>query len=139
MRLLSLVALAALVTACDTGGPDLTDLRVDELSHDPAALVGSWDLVTVTSSGYMGAPQTVAVGEAERRSYVFSADGTVEVGRPGRSVESTTWAVEPPGHLQIGTLGMTFGIDGDRLYLDRRPMDGGLYEYARRSPVALTP
>ena len=86
----------------------------------------------------MGPPQTIEVQAEERTLYVFSSDGTVEVVRPGRPVESRTWDIEPPSHLRIGTLGMSFGIDGDRLYLDRRPMDGSLSEYARRTLVAPT-
>ncbi|PAP75550.1 hypothetical protein [Rubrivirga marina] len=134
MRSVVLSLLALTLAACDTAGPvvDRDDVNLYELNHDAGALVGNWELVRTTNSGQMGPPQTVAVGKGERTSYAFAADGTVDIVRPGRATESTTWVVEPPSHLRIGSLGMSFGIDGDRLYLDRRPMDGSLLEFARR-------
>lgn len=131
MRLTVFLALLALtLAACDTVGSN--DVNIYELNHDADALVGNWELVRTTSSGQIGPPRTVAVGEGERTSYAFAADGTVDVIRSGLAAESRTWVVEPPSHLRIGASGMFFGIDGDRLYLDRRPMDGSLQEFARR-------
>ena len=52
------LALVLTVAACDTGGPDRLGLVVDTLSHDAAALIGTWDLATTTTSGQLGPSMT---------------------------------------------------------------------------------
>lgn len=140
MRHLALLAaLTVALAACDTGGPDLVDLRVDNLSHDAAALVGTWDLVTSTSSGF-GGPPTTAPAAAGTETITFRADGTVGIVRANLPMETTTWEVVPVGpaypdaapSLRIGDRSEYWGIDDDRLYFDRRPLDGDLSEYRRR-------
>ena len=138
-RLPLLAVLALALTACDTDGPDLVDLRVDDLSHDAAALVGTWDLVTVTSSGFGGPPTTYPVA-AGTETITFRTDGTVEIVRADGPDEITTYAVVPAGPafpdappgLRIGDRSEAWGIDGDRLYFDSRSLDGDLSEYLRR-------
>lgn len=138
-RLLLLLALLA-VAACDRGGPDsLVDLRVDDLSHHPGALVGRWDLVSVTSSGYGGPPTTTSY-RGLRQGYVFRGDGTAEVWDGTGATRVESYAVvsagpaypDAPPSLRVGDWSLYWGLDGDRLYVDHRPLDGGLYEYLRR-------
>lgn len=134
--LLGIAALLALA-ACDTSDDDrLVNLRVDQLLHAEAALVGTWDLITSTDAGMMRPPTTLRA-EAGTETYTFSADGTVVwSGRfvesaEGQSSVTTTYRVEGTD-LFIGSRREFFGIDGDRLYFDDRPVDGSLKEYARR-------
>lgn len=135
MRLL-LLGLALVAAACDTT-TDLTRLNVGDLSHDPAALVGTWDLISQTSPGDGGPPTTAPV-TGDQTSYTFDADGTARIAYSGETVE-TTWEVgrrgglaKVPPSLYLGTRQIRFGIDGDRLYFDSRIMDGPLQEFARR-------
>lgn len=143
MRLVLIPLLALVLAACDSDGTDLRQVVVFELSHDRAALVGTWDLISVTSAGYGAPPATTpasALGWTE--SYTFRADGTVDVFRDGQQVESTVYAVEDlpdSGRTPLLRIGTEtdyrreyFGIDGDRLYFDHRPSDGDLLEFARR-------
>ena len=133
------LAFAVALAACDLGGPSLADLNVSDLSHDADALVGTWDLVSTTSAGMTGPPTTVPA-PAGLQSYVFAADGRAEVYREGVLSDATAWRLEPPGptypdappSLVVGERRLYFGIDGDRFYVDHRPADGPLYEYARR-------
>ena len=128
VRPLALAALLALA-ACDTPA-DLASIRLDALSHDPAALVGTWDLVSVTSSGFGGPVETVAVAPGTE-TYTFRADGTFEHVREGVAQATGTYEVEGAS-LRLGDGARWFGIDGDRLYFDFRPMDGPLQAYRRR-------
>ena len=121
--LVSVVSFAA----CDSG-TDLFSLDVSELSHDPDELVGTWDLVSFTSAGMVGEPVTTSPTRSE--SYRFEADGSAEITRDGVS-KPTVYTVESSS-LRIEGGREFFGIDGDRLYFDARPMDGSLREFARR-------
>ena len=147
MRRLPLLALVLAFAACDTAG--LVGLRVDDLSKSPADLVGTWDLRSVTSSGF-GGPATTrsAVDLGRSESYTFRADGTATRVSDGDSLE-TTWEVRTVPFeyeagrfrdavdLQIGERRrINFGVDGDRLYFDDRYRDGSLSEYARRRAPA---
>ncbi len=136
MRLLS-AALVLVLAACDSG-LDLVDVDVSDLSHDAAALVGSWELATVTTPGYADPPETRPASYAERLT--FRADGTARVEHDGE-VEETTYEVrrieysngtqsETP-YLFLDTRTEAFGIDGDRFYIDTREVDGPLNEYRR--------
>lgn len=132
MRRLALFALLLPLAACDVFGsdiPDRTGIRVDQLSHDPAELVGVWELVTVTGSGQSSEPQTAA---ASGERYEFSADGTARVEIDGQAPEDVAWQVTGPAGLRIGAQRETFGIDGDHLYFDGRPVDGVLREFERQ-------
>ncbi len=141
LRLTLFTALALVLAACDTGDPGPVSVDVSGLSHDAASLVGTWDLIRTTSSGY-GSPVSTSPVPKGTATYTFRADGTVDIAREGELVESTVYAVEElPGSftsplLRIGTetdyRREYFGVDGDRLYVDRRPSDGGLAEYRRR-------
>lgn len=135
-----LLGLSLLVSACDSG-PLTVD--PDEWLYDPALLVGTWDLRSVTSSGY-GAPVTTTPASEldESVTYTFRADGTVDVVRDGVLAQSAMYAVEvlpdvsPTPRLRIGTETdyerLFFGVTADRFYIDGRPADGSLAEYARR-------
>ena len=134
MRLSFSLALLLTLAACDTGPVDLGALRVDALSQDPDALIGTWDLVSLTTGDPVGT-------SAPRRTdtYTFRADGTATRVYDGGAPEETTWEVrytgylaDAPPRLYIGDRSEYFGIDGDRLYFDDRPVDGPLSEYARR-------
>lgn len=140
----ALLALAFLF-GCDTFGsagvPDRNGVDVSALSHDTDALVGTWDLVTITPSGEcIGADCTRTrpaseFGQSARLT--FRADGTStyiyneEVLAEG---SYSTFAREPDDIpvLQFGAGLRTFGIDGDRLYLDDRIVDGPLLEFERQ-------
>ena len=151
MRALALLALLA-VAACDTAadGPNLDDVDVSELSHDGAALVGTWDLARVSNPGDCAGqcPGTRTAAEAGWSArYVFRADGTAEY-RSGHGTARGETVVAGPYAVRYreydnGTRRDTpliafdgrwivFGIDGDRLYTDDRPVDGELLEFARR-------
>lgn len=138
VRFVASVALVLSLAACDSQA-DLVSVNVSDLSHEADALVGTWDLITTTSPG-MGAPPATVPVASGTETYVFGADGSVEHYRRGDLVEATTWTLRPAGpmypgappSLVIGTRREYFGIDGDRLYFDDRPMDGSLAEYARR-------
>ena len=136
--------LAALALAACDAGHDLADLRIDGFSQDPEALVGTWDLISVTTPGQFEAPRTIPA-EPGDETLAFRADGTLRIERDGRETDETTWAVvvypfeyeegrfRDAAYLQIGEHRKeSFGVDGDRLYFDDRPRDGGLHEYARR-------
>ncbi len=134
---LPVTLLLLLLAACDTGG--LEALRLDALSHDATALVGTWDLTSITSDGQYGPAVTTPV-PAGTETYTFRADATVTVERRVGPPTTTTWAVVPagPGYpgappsLRIGDRSEYWGPDGDRLYFDDRPADGALSEYRRR-------
>ena len=137
-----LVALAApaALTGCDTVSP--TALSVEEMSHDPALLVGTWDLDAVTGSGESLTPPVrrpaAEAGQAE--TLTFRADGTAV--RSGDLEETTTWEVRrvdygngtqsDTPYLYIGGHSTYFGIQGGVLYLDDRYVDGELREFVRR-------
>ena len=142
MRALLVLSVLALA-ACDSDGTDLLQLNVSELSHDPALVVGTWELVSVTSAGFGTPPTTTSASALDwKESYTFRADGRVEVYRDGQLEESTVWTVEtlPDGalspSLRIGTeteyRREYFVVTPTRLYFDHRPADGPLLEYARR-------
>jgi len=143
MRLALLASLALTLAACDSG-LDLIDVDVAALSHDPAALVGMWDLTTVTGSGYGSPPETTRPSYSER--FTFREDGTVQIELDGE-VQETTYDVRrldygngtqsDTPYLFLGDRTERFGLDGDRLYLDSREVDGPLNEYERVRYVAL--
>ena len=141
LRLL-LLALLTLV-ACDTneaGDPErLVNLRVDDLVHDAEGLIGRWDLVSTTSSGYGGPPATTPY-RGIRLGYTFRTDGMVEYRDLSGTIRVEAYAVVPPApstpdappSLSIGDESIYWGRDGDRLYFDSRPLDGNLLEFLRR-------
>ncbi len=149
MRSAALLPLLALIlVACDTVGPvvDRTDVNIYELTHDADALVGTWDLVSVTPSGEcMGenCTRTRSAEEAGQSARVtFRTDGTATYTSDDhtraegayrvayRRYENGTLSHAP--RLYIGEQGYDFGIDGDRLYFEYRFVDGPLLEFARR-------
>ena len=148
-RALAAAALVFSLAACDTfAGRDLTDLRVGDLSQDPAALVGTWELETITGSGECRSECFGTVPASDRQTserLTFTADGTFEqVVRAQRS----EWRQAGPYEVRRIEYGngtqserpvlfldgrpVEFGTDGDRLYVDDRPVDGDLREYHRR-------
>lgn len=141
-RFVPLLALVALV-ACDANEAGdqerLVALRVADLSHDADALVGRWDLVSTTSSGF-GGPPTTTPYRGIRSGYTFRADGMVEYRATDGTIRSEPYAVVPAGpstpdappSLKIGDTNQSWGIDGDRLYFDSRSFDGNLLEFLRR-------
>ena len=139
MRLFLLLPLALALAACDSALAD----DPSDATQDPALLVGTWDLLSVTTSGYGAPVTTTPVAELdETATYTFRADGTVDVLRDGALVESTTYAVEvlagvdPQPLLRIGTetdyRHLFFGVTESRFYIDHRPYDGDLLTFARR-------
>ena len=140
----SLLATAVLLSlvGCDSAGPlDPLEVNVHELSQDPAALVGTWDLTTETTSGQLGPPVTVPVTRFVSM-LAFLEDGTFERSDAAGVVETSTWEVRriprndgvpgTVGILYIGDRRESFGVEGDQLFFDSRPMDGPLLEYRRR-------
>ncbi|PAP81523.1 hypothetical protein B1759_09420 [Rubrivirga sp. SAORIC476] len=142
LRLLPVLALFVLVASgCDTAAPDRNGIDVTALGHDADALVGTWDLVTVTPSGEcMGEDCTRTrpaeeVGQSAR--LVFRADGTATyTSNETVSAEGNYRVSAPePGdspRLTIGDARYVFGIDRDRLYIEHRYLDGPLLEFRRR-------
>ncbi|WP_412061503.1 hypothetical protein [Rubrivirga sp. IMCC45206] len=147
MRAFALVATALLLAACDTTSPgvpdDLSGLDVSTLSHDPAALVGTWALETSTTSGQVGTPTTQP---ASGERLVFRENETIEI---YRLVDGESTVVTVPyrvGRVDYGNgtqsdvpvlfLGeriVPFGIaDGNTLYLDDRAVDGDLRGYRKQ-------
>ena len=145
MRKSALLALAFLgIVGCDSMGP----VDFDSLSHDPEALVGTWDLVGEWSYGRTGSRDEDDPRELGwHETWTFSADGTAELvidsETYSRAVPSTYEIVERAGRrpfLLIGSesaeggWGYWFGIDGDRLVLlDRQIADSPEQVYRRRS------
>ena len=140
MRPITLLSLLA-VAACDTGGADPFDRA--NLSQDPAALVGTWDLAFSTNSGEWGPPVRRSVSTlGYTETYAFRADGTFERASDGETVQSGRYEVrryefegrptEIP-YLFLDGRSRWFGIAGDRLFFDYRIMDGDLREYRRRA------
>ena len=137
----ALLSVLLAFSACDTAqDDDLLDGL--DLTQDPAALVGTWDLSATQSSGEMG-PPVVTRGSGLRftDTYSFRADGTYEHVYGGGTVHSGRYEVrryefegrptEIP-YLFLDGDSRWFGIAGDRLFFDDRPVDGDLREYARR-------
>ncbi len=137
--LLALVVLAA----CDTTAVDPGPVDVRDLSQEPGALVGTWDwesstyYYTATGAPVTQTPETT--GHTE--TYVFEADGTVEVYRDGALERTETYEVKRRVYgngtesdrplLFIGEHDVAFGIDGDLLVFDDTPVDGPLARYRR--------
>ena len=140
--LAALLVAAACDTAADSPEAAPVDVDVSQLSHDPAGLVGTWDLRSVTSSGFGSPPATTAAADLDwSEAYTFRADGTVDVSRDGVLEERTVYVVEtlPVAASPLLRIGgedryrrLYFGVTRDRLYIDHRPADGPLVEYARR-------
>lgn len=147
----AILALSVLVlAACDTDavGRDLTTLRVGDLSHDADALVGTWRLSTLTGPGDCGPPCQQTVPASVRgvsETLTFRAGGTFEQVRTyqgGEWEDAGTYEVRRIDYgngtqskdpvLFLNDSPESFGLDGDRLYLDDRPVDGELLEYVRR-------
>ncbi|WP_420455900.1 hypothetical protein [Rubrivirga sp.] len=148
-RLVFGLAVVLSLAACDTDGAGLLDpqeVNVSALSQDPARLVGAWELATVTPSGEcIGEDCTrtrsaAAVGRSER--LVFEADGMAEVICDGAPARRVAYRVEPVEYgdgtqseipyLFVDSRAELFGVTGDQLFLDNRPVDGELREYRRR-------
>ena len=117
-RLLTLSLVAALVTAgCDSTVSPRDGF--DQLSQDPAALVGTWDWQCDASfwSGGRCDPSEVDATEV----LVFGNDGSLTITREGDTVEATTYEVRSRGGratLDAGTFGSyNFGVDDQRLVL----------------------
>ena len=111
------------------------------LSHDVEALVGTWDLATVTPSGEClgeDCTRTRSAAEAGQSArFVFRADGTATYTSDGTTRSEGPFGLvrREPGdvpRLAIGDDRYDFGIDGDRLYIEYRYLDGPLLEFARR-------
>ena len=126
------------VAACDSNADS-------EWSQDPTALVGVWDLFSVTTSGFSFPAQTIPASPTGRNeTLTFRADGSALVQRDSTAEETTYEVVTYPFEYEEGTFRQAaylkigefrkenFGIDGDRLYFDDRPKDGDLREYRRR-------
>lgn len=141
VRFCLLVAVLVVASGCDTGAPDRNRVDIHTLSHDADALVGTWDLVTVTPSGEcMGEGCThtrpaAEVGQSAR--LVFRADGTATYTSDETVLAEGSYGVSTPEsgdtpRLLIGDARLVFGVDGDRLYLEYRYVDGPLLEFRRR-------
>lgn len=141
-QVLTTTLLALSFVGCDSLGP----VEFDALSHDPAALVGTWDLVSYWSywSGSREAEDPRDHGWNE--TWTFSADGTVEVAIDSenydRSAVSPYEVVFESGRTPYLALGgqavesrgeYGFGIDGGRLILLSRAIaDAPEQVYRRR-------
>ncbi|WP_412061502.1 hypothetical protein [Rubrivirga sp. IMCC45206] len=135
------------VSACDASY-DLRDLRVDDLSQDSGALVGTWDLATRTGSGECTGvcQETVPAAAAQLTdTFTFSADGEYTRSQAwpgGTSDEAARYDVRRVDYgngtrsdravLFLGDRFESFGLKDDRLYIDTRARDGDLREYRRR-------
>lgn len=151
-RLVVLSTLLFAVAACDTVGPvDRTNVDVSTLSQDGSALLGTtWGLVTITPSGE-------CVGEncsATRTAQEAGQSALIEFRADGRGTFTYDGAVLAEGDydvryreysngtrsdlplLFIGGESFNFGLDGDRLYVDDRYLDGPLLEFQRITYVA---
>ena len=142
MRLLSGLALVLALGACDTTA-DLAEVDVRDLSQDPAALVGTWEwegsTYYYTVSGEPVTETPASTGSTER--YTFRGDGTVEIVRD-RAVRTEAYEVRrltygngtesDTPHLFLGGRPTPFGVDGRRLYIDDRAVDGPLSQYRKR-------
>ena len=137
----ALLSVALALAACDTSQSENLFDGLD-LTQDAAALVGTWDLVASQSSGEFGPPTVSrAAGLRYAETYVFRADGTFENFFDGEVIQSGRYEVrryefegrptEVP-YLLLNDGSRWFGIAGDRLFFDDRPVDGDLREYARR-------
>ncbi len=149
-RVLAAAVLVLSLAACDSDGADrdLTALRVGDLSQDPAALVGTWELATLTGSGEcLGDCQRTVPASARQRSetLTFSADGTFEqvafvqramMRREGpyevRRIDYDNGTQSEDSVLFLDGRPESFGLEGDRLYFDDRPVDGELSEFVRQ-------
>ncbi len=142
MRLLLGLAVALSLAACDTdssGLLDPQDVRVSDLSSDPAMLVGTWELATVTPSGECMGEDCTRTRPASETGWservVFGEDGTARVTRNGEPEDAVAYRVDREGGeawLTIGTRRELFGVAGDQLFTDSRYVDGPLLEYRRR-------
>jgi hypothetical protein len=147
MRPLALSLLALVFAACDTVGfVDRNEVNVYELTHDADALVGTWDLVTVTPSGECMGEDCTRTRPAEELGQsarvTFRADGTATYVYGDWTLADGAFEVRYHAYgngtqsdapqLYIGDERFNFGIDEDRLYFDDRYVDGPLLEFARQ-------
>ena len=151
MRPVALLSLLALgLAACDTVGSavpvDRNDVDVSRLAHDADALVGTWDLVTVTPSGECageGCTRTRTADELGRSARVtFRTDGTATYVSDGRTRAEGAYHVAYRRYdggtlsdvpvLTIGEETIFFGLDGAHLYFEYRYLDGPLLEFERQ-------
>ncbi|MEM0961050.1 MAG: hypothetical protein AAGK21_00755 [Bacteroidota bacterium] len=133
--MIRVAAVAAMVAfAGCTSSTSLRDVDVFDLRLSEEALLGTWELVYLTSSGQMGPPETRRAREGQE-TLVFSENGMVTVTIGDQIIETETYQVvqtEYASELVMGGRGVIAGISGGRLYLDDRPVDGSLQEYHRR-------
>lgn len=148
LRFVVLSLLALTLAACDTVGlvVDRNEINVLQLSHDADALVGTWDLVTVTPSGECTGEDCTRTRTAEEIGWTarvtFRTDGTATYTSDGSTRAEGTYrvvyrrygngALSDVPLLYIGEQNYNFGIDGDRLYFEHRYVDGPLLEFERQ-------
>ena len=143
MRLLSGLALVLALGACDTTA-ELAEVDVRDLSQDPAALVGTWEwegsTYFYTVSGEPVAQTPASTDSTE--TLAFRTDGFVEIVQRGEVAAVEAYEIRrlaygngtesDTPHLFVGGRPTPFGIDGRRLYIDDRAVDGPLSQYRKR-------
>ena len=152
LRFLTLALLLVTAASCDSGEPELADLR--DLSGDPALLAGTWTwtrTVTCTDSGTPCSETTPAsAGRAETLTFTHtpetsSHDGTVQGYFNGTAVGPTTYRAVTgvtdfvgfsyASHsLALGEGGgyNMFGVSRDRLVISAAFVDGPETTYRRQ-------
>lgn len=140
VRSLALAFLVLALGGCDAVLPSVGPVDFDTLSHDPTALVGTWDLEREwtywTGTREVSYPREVGSEE----SWAFGAGGdavhVVASGPIDWRHELEYGVVAPPGrtpYLEIGGHPYSFGIDGEELILKIRGVgDASEQVYRRR-------
>lgn len=126
--LLFALSLAVLAAGCDAG-PDATD----DLSQDPALLVGSWSL-TRTQGGQQG-PTGPVDYDGPAQVLFFEPDGALTEVVGGETTFDGRYEVEQASVYAVGGGSRSwrgnFGVGPDDLILDMRAVDGAALFYRR--------
>lgn len=157
MRGLATLSLVLLLAACDTTGidpvsstPDPTlgsdPIDLSTLSQDAKALIGVWEwMESVSYFTASGEPVRVTPESTGRTvRWMFSETGRAYYYENGELVRETTYEVRQRSYgngqtdalpsIQFGDdgYGLDFGIEGDMLVLDSRPVDGPQSRFKRK-------
>lgn len=132
IRLLAAAVVVLALVGCDAARP----VDFGSLSHDPAALVGTWDLDR-SWSYWTGRRAEDLPGDAE--TWTFAADGralhVTASGAHSARDEVHYEVVAEPGqtpHLVLGTGTYWFGLDRGRLILQARGVGDAPEDVYRR-------
>jgi hypothetical protein len=136
LRTLAVGLLALGSAGCDSAGP----VDFEELSHDPAGLVGTWDLDRQWSYWSGTRAETIPGDDDYTETWTFSADGqavhVVDTDVHDSTEEGPYGVVAEPGRAPVLTFSggtYLFGLDGGRLILmDHQVGDAAEQVYERR-------